>query len=270
MVDRSANFALVVTGLMWARVATAQAISVLPPGGQLPPSSEVAASRRVDQVTSRTTSTHIAPVYDVTDSISGTSVTIAQPPKTTSREKSGTSQVARPRLREDESRDTHQLTSSKRTIDAGLAISRPSEGRRQTVVRLAGSDRCDPAAVSSTSASPTCRRVIENRSEDYVRSDPNPLSPEQKILVDQRIRELPDSPEQAVQRIGRNEVDPESSADQGIAAIALRDAAPSSTTRESPSPTPADAAAAALVQAITAGNPTGATSGTGSVTINPR
>jgi hypothetical protein len=92
---------------------------------------------------------------------------------------------------------TQQITAERRTpprpaqlsrggtAEAPAPLSRPADGRTVATTRVAGHDRCDSAKTSRT---PVCARVIESRAGDYVHPDPLLLSPEQRLLVDQRLR----------------------------------------------------------------------------------
>ena len=123
-----------------------------------------------------------------------------------------------------------QLSTGNATAEASTPLSNPAQGRRQAAERLAGRDRCDPQAAGAQSV--RCAHVIESRAGEFPRVEAPALSPEQRLLVDQRLREAPRGMIAAIDRIGRNTVDAASSDAQGIASITLAapgtDAAPAS------------------------------------------
>lgn len=73
------------------------------------------------------------------------------------------------------------------TAESPTPLSRPSEGRTGQVARVEGTDRCAPDAKGAKPA--VCARVIETRAAEFARPTPPVLSPEQRLLVDQRLRE---------------------------------------------------------------------------------
>src|SRR3546814_10365041 len=67
---------------------------------------------------------------------------------------------------------------------------RPSDGRTGAVTPVTGEDRCDAAKQDKDKArQEACAKVIETRAAEFTRPDPTILSPEQRLLVDQRLRE---------------------------------------------------------------------------------
>lgn len=106
------------------------------------------------------------------------------------------------------------------TAEQPAPLSRPNEGRTGVVAAVGGHDRCDAAA--RTAASPDCARVIETRSAEFARPNPLTLSPEQRLLVDQRLRE-----QSLASRIpgtrssDADAIDPDSAQGQVVAALAL-------------------------------------------------
>jgi hypothetical protein len=112
-----------------------------------------------------------------------------------------------------------QLYTGGRTAQPAEPLSRPSQGRTGAVTRVEGEDRCDPAA--ATAQAGRCERVIETRSAEFTRPDSIVLSPEQRILVQQRLREAPAGPRMGAKRLAENG-DPDSEDSQSIASIVLR------------------------------------------------
>lgn len=149
-----------------------------------------------------------------------------------------------------------QLYRGEATAVAPTAISRPSQGRTAPAAgAIGGRDRCDsPMLDDATKAA--CLRVIETRSAEFERSDPLILSPEQRLLVDQRLREGPATVQSAAQRLARNDVDADASDTQGIASLTLPRNEPASARTETEQPI--DAQLNAIVEAIVAGTNGGA------------
>jgi hypothetical protein len=113
-----------------------------------------------------------------------------------------------------------QLTRDAPTAQPSEALSKPQDGRTGSVERVAGSDRCDPRADRSPAA--TCARVIETRAAEFTRRDPTPLSPEQRILVEQQAREHGGGFGEAARRLAANGEDSNSLEAQGVASVVLR------------------------------------------------
>jgi hypothetical protein len=148
-------------------------------------------------------------------------------------------------------RQPTQLYAGGKTAQPSQPLSRPAEGRAGAgaVMPVAGRDRCDAAAEEEKVAA--CRHVIETRSAEFTRPDPTVLSPEQRLLVDQRLREAPGTARTAARRLAETGTDSDSEAAQGVASLVLRPAPPR---EEEPAASQealaTEAAAAALVNAI--------------------
>lgn len=110
------------------------------------------------------------------------------------------------------------------------ALSRPADGRRSAVVRIEGQDRCDPAAEDGGERR-VCRQVIETRAAEFAPHE-QVLSVEQRLLVDQRVRDQAGTAEAAARRLAERGGDPDSPDEQGIAFIVMTE-----------SPAPPDAGA---------------------------
>jgi len=156
-----------------------------------------------------------------------------------------------------ERRDTRagaQLYQGRRTAQPSEPLSNPAEGWPQGVVRLSGSDRCDPAT-PGTAPRATCAHAIETRAAEFERKSPLVLSPEQRLLVDQRLREAPSTAEMAVRRIGRNDIDANASDAQSVASLVLGQPSAGQVTAPSAPSSALDptTATGALVQAIIEG-----------------
>ncbi len=136
------------------------------------------------------------------------------------------------------------------TADAPPPLSQPKEGRTGATARVEGRDRCDPA-VSDPASVPLCAQVIETRASEFRIPDPLILSPEQKLLVDQRLREAP-ATRAAIRQGDASALDPDAAENQAIAAVAL--GGPAAQEREAPGAAPTIAelpeASAALLEAL--------------------
>lgn len=141
---------------------------------------------------------------------------------------------------------SQQLTQGARTAQPSQALSTPKEGRTGTVERVAGDDRCDPAAPAKT-RSANCVAVIETRAAEFSPRAAPPLSPEQRIIMDQQLRERTSGMASAVRRLANNGEDAQSPDAQGLASVVLRE--PVDPKREQPTD-PAAAAASGQILAI--------------------
>ncbi len=112
-----------------------------------------------------------------------------------------------------------QLTRLPRSAQPSIPLSRPEDGRTAAVERVAGSDRCDPAKNVSRTAK--CAHVIENRAGEFTRRDTTPLSPEQRIVMEQQLRERSAGLSSAARRLAANGDDAWSMEAQGVASVVL-------------------------------------------------
>jgi len=115
---------------------------------------------------------------------------------------------------------SQQLTTGARTAQPSQPLSKPEDGRTGTVERVAGSDRCDPGADRPRAAK--CAQVIETRAAEFARRDPTALSPEQRIIIEQQLRERGGSFGGAARRLAANGDDARSLESQGVASVVLR------------------------------------------------
>ena len=136
------------------------------------------------------------------------------------------------------------------TAEQPTPLSRPSEGRTAAVTPVTGRDRCDPARGPAPPRG--CDRVIETRAAEFARPNPLTLSPEQRLLVDQRLRDATATSRSPVVRpADAAAADPDSPESQAVAALVRGQTRPD----DAKSPTdavPAElpAAAAAVIEAI--------------------
>lgn len=171
--------------------------------------------------------------------LSGPSVQVNQPP----RDAGVAGQLSKAADRE----SPGQVYRGSRSAAAADPLSRPRDGRTGAVARVEGQDRCDPQAAGSARNVSACANVIETRSEEFRRPDVVALSPEQRLLIEQRARER--SGASAARRIGAGTVNPDSLDDQAIAAITLdRPAGPEPAPDQPAQPLPSGADA--LINAI--------------------
>ena len=142
-----------------------------------------------------------------------------------------------------------QLSVDPRDAKGPPPLSKPSEGRTAAVDLVEGRDRCDPA-VPAARQPETCKKVIETRADDYTRPSPTELSPEQKLLIDQQLREETEGVTEAAQKLAKSGEADDSTESMGIAAIVLRQSAPPPEEADKQKDPATDAAAQAIIQAI--------------------
>ena len=146
--------------------------------------------------------------------------------------------------------DTRQLSTAPRSAQAPEALSRPSEGRTAAIERVEGADRCDPA-VAKEKQSNECKKVIESRADEYARRERPELSPEQRLLIDQRWGRGAADVAEATRRLATSGEPDESSESFGIASIVLQQSQPAQEP-EKKAEDPADnAAVQAIIQLVT-------------------
>ena len=109
-----------------------------------------------------------------------------------------------------------QLAKGKASAEAAPALSSTEQSRPGPRTVIEGEDRCDRATRVRLSSA-ACAKVIETRSAEFDRT-PAPLSPEQRLLLEQRTVAL--SGAQGVAR--RLAAGEGSTDDQAVASIALR------------------------------------------------
>ena len=118
-------------------------------------------------------------------------------------------------------RPPEQLSAGGKTAQPSQPLSKPADGRQSTVERVAGADQCDPADPKRSRAK--CATVIENRASEFARSNPNELSPEQRLLLEQELREGALNEQRAARRLATTGRAGDSSLEaMGIATVALR------------------------------------------------
>jgi len=162
---------------------------------------------------------------------------------------SGQSTGALPQLSpRSDRRSTQQLYRGGPTAEPTEALSRPSEGRTAAVSRVEGEDRCDPAE-GRQRASSACARVIETRSAEFVRTE-SVLSPEQRLLIEQRNQTMMGDQGAARRLAGRAGGNPDDLEDQSIASVALGPGAPAARSQEGEQPAELSAETRAMVEAI--------------------
>lgn len=117
---------------------------------------------------------------------------------------------------------TVQLSDAPPSARPPAPLSRPADGRTAATDRIGGRDRCDPAATRSAA----CSVVIETRAADFPPPSAEPLSPEQRLLVEQRLIGERTSPAEgiartATRRVGRDGADAAAADMQGLASVVL-------------------------------------------------
>ena len=113
-----------------------------------------------------------------------------------------------------------QIYKGKRTAQSSTPLSRPADGRTGAVDRVEGKDRCDPVAQERRQA-PACENVIESRAAEFGKADSTPLSPEQRIIVAQQLRERGNTAG-AARLLAIGLLDADSADGQEVASIVLK------------------------------------------------
>ena len=114
-----------------------------------------------------------------------------------------------------------QLYRGGRTAQPSQPLSNPRDGRTGAVEAVTGKDRCDPAADGKPPRR-TCADVIENRAAEFARREPQPLSPEQRIIAEQQLRDRAQTISGAAKRLAVTGEDADSIEAQGVASVVLR------------------------------------------------
>lgn len=141
-------------------------------------------------------------------------------------------------------RPLQQVTTGLPTADAAPPLSSTDQSRPEPRTILVGEDRCDPATRDRL-PSATCAKVVETRSAEFDRR-PVPLSPEQRLLLEQRTAVATDS-QGAARRLATGEA---TQGDQAIASIAVRSPLPAADGKEDDKAPLTKEQAAAIVGAI--------------------
>lgn len=153
-----------------------------------------------------------------------------------------------------------QLNRGGPTAQAPEALSSPAQGRRGDQAAVGGRDRCD-RETSDPALRAACARAIETRSAEFARPDPAVLSPEQRILVEQRLREDRNVQRSPVRRMAQGAAtNPDDLNSQEVASLLLGRPSAGDDAQDREQPGGADAqaeAAAAIVQAIINGAQSG-------------
>lgn len=113
-----------------------------------------------------------------------------------------------------------QVSRGTRSSEASQPLSRPSEGRTAAVDKVQGDDRCDPA-IPAAKRPARCKQVIEARADEFTKSDPTELSPEQKLLLRKEREAAGDDVADATKRLARSGATNDSLTAMGIASIVL-------------------------------------------------
>lgn len=132
-----------------------------------------------------------------------------------------------------------QVAKAGRSAQPPLPISTPEQGRTAAVDRVHGSDRCDPAN-RARKVPAECSKVIETRAGEYQRPSPRPLSPEQRLMVDQQLRATDATGQLATTG------EPDTIDAMGIASLVLNQTKQDAAKKDEQDPS-ADAAAEAVV-----------------------
>ena len=115
---------------------------------------------------------------------------------------------------------TPQVSRGPRTANAPQGPSTARDGRSVATTAVEGQDRCDRTPGATISSVPVCAAPIETRAAEFRPPAPAPLSPEQRLLIDQQLREAPADVRSAARRLGEGDI-VQGSEDQGVAALVL-------------------------------------------------
>ena len=148
-----------------------------------------------------------------------------------------------------------QIYTGERTALPSDALSRPSEGRTGVAPAVGGNDRCDPLEGADEQLAAVCSAVIERRAAEFSSPEAPQLSPEQRLLAEQRVRESGYTTRDASRRLARNGETFETGETQGVASMAF---SPPPASPDANNPRPADAqglseATLTILNAIVAG-----------------
>lgn len=114
---------------------------------------------------------------------------------------------------------TPQASRGDRSVHAGERLIQPKESRNVAASRIAGADRCDPQNPGASGSS-VCQQVIEARADSFATERPD-LSPEERLLVERYTPQQERGILAEVQRVGRDQVDPNSVDTQALATVVL-------------------------------------------------
>jgi hypothetical protein len=106
--------------------------------------------------------------------------------------------------------------------ESAAAISSTAQSRPQAVARLEGRDRCDPQLGEAERE--RCRRILELRAQEFNAPAPPELSPEQKLLAEQRSDDEAAAGRSTVTRLrlaSRDDPDANLQSNQELAALYL-------------------------------------------------
>lgn len=105
-----------------------------------------------------------------------------------------------------------------RSVQGTEPLSSPSDGRTSAVARVEGRDRCDRAQTDSVVI---CARAIETRSGEFAKPQAVALSPEQRLLIVQPLRDGQETIRTASQRLA-GDGQAQTIEEQSVASVALR------------------------------------------------
>jgi hypothetical protein len=97
------------------------------------------------------------------------------------------SEMPRQVSQQDDNRRTVQVSNPDQSRNRTVSVSSTAESGPGGVVRLGGKDRCDPQLDKRQLAE--CLRILELRADEFNAPAPPQLSAEQKLLIEQRMRD---------------------------------------------------------------------------------
>lgn len=99
-------------------------------------------------------------------------------------------------------------------------IARPAASTAKSAADpIVGRDRCDERGAASDVL---CRDAIEGQAARFAPVDPNPLTHDQRAIVERRLVDPRSDPMTVTKRVARGDLDPAAPLAQGVAATAAR------------------------------------------------
>jgi hypothetical protein len=136
--------------------------------------------------------------------------------------------------------------------ESAAAVSSTAQSRPQGVARLGGRDRCDPQLPAAERE--RCQRILELRAQEFNAPAPPELSPEQKLLAEQRTDDEGSAGRSTVTRLrlaSRDDPDANLQSNQELAALYLGKQAPPAQPQSPAQPTPeGDASLAQILETL--------------------
>jgi hypothetical protein len=149
--------------------------------------------------------------------------------------------------------DPAQIGQSQGAVRPSLDVSTPAQGRvAPPAVVLGGADACATDRPGGR-APAICARTIEHRAAEFERPAPTPLTPEQRLLVEQQTGVV--TPADAARQLGADRGRPSEAAQSVAAALSLSAPGPSENKHPHMPVSSSDPLVEAILKDALAGNP---------------